>query len=247
MTAGDLARVKVFAIPLPETPSESTTHPELSGDYVPHAITTSGAASGIQVLTNGRILFTRSSYTSPNDVFVIRGLKEEFSLDHLKSITVEQLSKFTADALSGKGLAPAEEFYFDGAEQEIQGWILKPVGFKEGEKKKYPVLLLIHGGPQGAWEDQWSTRWNPQGTQDTNLVQGMLSLTPVLQYSPTKVTSPSLSTRQVLLHSARVRLPAVICSEPLLTLFFLQSSLMPSARTGEESLSSTCRRDGNMF
>ena len=22
-------------------------------------------------------------------------------------------------------------------------------------------MFLIHGGPQGAWEDAWSTRWNP--------------------------------------------------------------------------------------
>lgn len=162
LTAGDLALVKVFAIAIPETPSESTTHPNLPDDHLPHAITDSGAASSIQVLSNSRLLFTRSSYTSPNDVFVARNLREDLSPEVLKHISIEQLSKFTADALSGKSLAPAEEFYFDGAEQKIQGWILKPVGFKEGEEKKYPVLLLIHGGPQGAWEDQWSTRWNPQ-------------------------------------------------------------------------------------
>ena len=28
--------------------------------------------------------------------------------------------------------------------------------------KKYPVKFLIHGGPQGAWGDDWSFRWNPQ-------------------------------------------------------------------------------------
>ena len=63
----------------------------------------------------------------------------------------------------GKTLSPGEDFYFDGAEHRIHGWVVKPPGFKEGEKKKWPVVLLIHGGPQGAWEDQWSTRWNPQG------------------------------------------------------------------------------------
>ncbi len=29
-------------------------------------------------------------------------------------------------------------------------------------KKKYPVKFLIHGGPQGAWGDAWSYRWNPE-------------------------------------------------------------------------------------
>ena len=43
---------------------------------------------------------------------------------------------------------------------EMQMWILKPPGFDP--KKKWPVAYLIHGGPQGAWEDGWSNRWNPQ-------------------------------------------------------------------------------------
>ena len=56
------------------------------------------------------------------------------------------------------------DFWFEGAEgKKVHGWTLKPPGFKagEGEEKKWPVLLLIHGGPEGAWEDQWSNRWNP--------------------------------------------------------------------------------------
>jgi dipeptidyl aminopeptidase/acylaminoacyl peptidase len=43
---------------------------------------------------------------------------------------------------------------------DMQMWILKPPGFDP--KKKWPVVYLIHGGPQGAWEDGWSFRWNPQ-------------------------------------------------------------------------------------
>jgi dipeptidyl aminopeptidase/acylaminoacyl peptidase len=39
-------------------------------------------------------------------------------------------------------------------------WILKPPGFDPS--KKWPVAFLVHGGPQGAWEDGWSYRWNPQ-------------------------------------------------------------------------------------
>jgi dipeptidyl aminopeptidase/acylaminoacyl peptidase len=41
----------------------------------------------------------------------------------------------------------------------VQYWLLKPPGFDA--TKKYPVVFLIHGGPQGAWEDGWSYRWNP--------------------------------------------------------------------------------------
>jgi dipeptidyl aminopeptidase/acylaminoacyl peptidase len=43
---------------------------------------------------------------------------------------------------------------------EMQMWVLKPPGFDP--KKKWPVAYLVHGGPQGAWEDSWSFRWNPQ-------------------------------------------------------------------------------------
>lgn len=43
---------------------------------------------------------------------------------------------------------------------DMQMWILKPPGFSDS--KKWPVVYLIHGGPQGAWEDGWSFRWNPE-------------------------------------------------------------------------------------
>jgi dipeptidyl aminopeptidase/acylaminoacyl peptidase len=43
---------------------------------------------------------------------------------------------------------------------KMQMWILKPPGFDP--KKKWPLAYLVHGGPQGAWEDGWSYRWNPE-------------------------------------------------------------------------------------
>ena len=46
------------------------------------------------------------------------------------------------------------------AKVNMQMWMLKPPGFDA--KKKWPVAYLVHGGPQGAWEDGWSFRWNPQ-------------------------------------------------------------------------------------
>jgi len=42
----------------------------------------------------------------------------------------------------------------------VQGWIIKPANFKDGEK--YPLLFIVHGGPQGAFDDAWSYRWNAQ-------------------------------------------------------------------------------------
>jgi dipeptidyl aminopeptidase/acylaminoacyl peptidase len=43
---------------------------------------------------------------------------------------------------------------------EMQMWILKPPGFDPA--KKWPLVYLVHGGPQGAWEDGWSFRWCPE-------------------------------------------------------------------------------------
>jgi len=53
----------------------------------------------------------------------------------------------------------AESFWFAGAGgMRVQGFIVKPPGFDPG--KKYPVKFLMHGGPQTAWGDAWSYRWN---------------------------------------------------------------------------------------
>jgi dipeptidyl aminopeptidase/acylaminoacyl peptidase len=44
--------------------------------------------------------------------------------------------------------------------KSMQMWILKPPGFDPN--KKWPLAFLVHGGPQGAWDDGWSFRWNPE-------------------------------------------------------------------------------------
>ncbi|KAJ6585138.1 alpha/beta-hydrolase [Mycena capillaripes] len=169
LTAGENAKIKVYVLPIPATPAESTTHPTLPPKFsTPVTLVKSGASSGIQPLPNGRLLFSRSSFTSPNDVYLIRDLKSfEDELQASEQTLefkgkVEQITRFTADALEGKGLDEGEEFWFKGAlDKDVQGWVLKPKGWSKDDKKKWPVVLLIHGGPQSAWEDQWSNRWNP--------------------------------------------------------------------------------------
>ena len=42
----------------------------------------------------------------------------------------------------------------------VEGFLIRPPNFDESQK--YPVKFLIHGGPQGAWGDAWSYRWNPE-------------------------------------------------------------------------------------
>lgn len=141
-------------MPVPPTPSKSTTDPSLGHKYTtPIALTNRRAASGIQTLPTGRLLFSQSSFTSPNDVFILRDL-EHLENEILKSETTVsfkdepvQITRLTEDSLHNKTLSKGEEFWFKGADdKDVQGWVLKPRGWKAGEKKKWPVLLLIHGG-----------------------------------------------------------------------------------------------------
>jgi dipeptidyl aminopeptidase/acylaminoacyl peptidase len=70
------------------------------------------------------------------------------------------LTKLNDDVLASISMQPAEPFWFTGSQKaKVQGFLVKPPNFDA--TKKYPVKFLIHGGPQGAWGDDWSFRWNP--------------------------------------------------------------------------------------
>jgi len=63
--------------------------------------------------------------------------------------------------LAGFSLRPAESVAYAGAAgKSVQAWIVKPPAFDPA--RRYPLLVLVHGGPQGAWTDGWTYRWNAQ-------------------------------------------------------------------------------------
>ncbi len=63
--------------------------------------------------------------------------------------------------LSQVAMSPLDSFWFKGAKgDKVQGFLVKPPNLDPN--KKYPVKFLIHGGPEGAWGDDWSYRWNPE-------------------------------------------------------------------------------------
>jgi dipeptidyl aminopeptidase/acylaminoacyl peptidase len=79
------------------------------------------------------------------------------------------LTSANAGLMSQADLKPAEELEWTGAlGRKVHGFVLKPRSFDPN--KKYPLLVLIHGGPQGAWNDAWSYRWNPQVFTDAGYV-----------------------------------------------------------------------------
>jgi dipeptidyl aminopeptidase/acylaminoacyl peptidase len=72
-----------------------------------------------------------------------------------------RLSHHADSGIAALDLHPLESFSFIGAlGDSVDGWVLKPPGFDAA--KKYPLIYLIHGGPQGAWDDDWHARWNYQ-------------------------------------------------------------------------------------
>jgi dipeptidyl aminopeptidase/acylaminoacyl peptidase len=63
--------------------------------------------------------------------------------------------------LSRLDLPAMESFWFTASDKtKLQGFIIKPPA--SDPAKQYPVKFLIHGGPQGAWGNSWSFRWNAE-------------------------------------------------------------------------------------
>jgi dipeptidyl aminopeptidase/acylaminoacyl peptidase len=72
-----------------------------------------------------------------------------------------RITRVNDPRLGSTRLGEAEQFTFEGALGEtVHAWIVKPVDFDPTQK--YPVAMLIHGGPQGSFSDQFHYRWNPQ-------------------------------------------------------------------------------------
>ena len=119
-----------------------------------------GFNDDVRVSPDGRFLvFTRSSAAAPTEIYTAR-------LDGVVPLgaAANQAAQLTHtnDSLMGRfGLRPAEEVTWAGAGgTKVAGWLVRPPDFDAS--KKYPLLVLIHGGPQSAWNNSWSYRWNPQ-------------------------------------------------------------------------------------
>ena len=111
---------------------------------------TGGANNSVQVVPGGKgLVFVHGSSNTPNEVYKAKPDGSDMTA----------LTHHNAPLLAGLDIPGAEGFSFQGADgDEVSGWLVKPPGFDP--KKKYPVVFLIHGGPQGAWHDEWHNRWN---------------------------------------------------------------------------------------
>ena len=117
-----------------------------------------GHADDLSLGENGsQIVFNVMSIAAPNEIFRVKpNLSGTDTLPHN-----EQLTHMNDALLSQIDMQPLESFTFKGAnDDEVQGFMVKPPGFDPS--KKYPLKFLIHGGPQGAWGNEWTYRWNAE-------------------------------------------------------------------------------------
>jgi dipeptidyl aminopeptidase/acylaminoacyl peptidase len=127
-----------------------------------------GELSGLHPLGDGKtILASVMQVARPTEVIKLTytwDYEAERGYDIITNNTDVNVSSVTHlnDALLAQlDLPKMESFWFtaeDGV--KVQGFLIKPPAFDPA--RKYPVKFLIHGGPQGAWGDMWSYRWNAE-------------------------------------------------------------------------------------
>jgi len=149
-------------------------------------ISVDGEFSDLQISPDGnKLVATRMSVDQPAEINMMQPALTEETQEAFGSPEEakreEDLAKFSIlDALGVAGHSPRKQithlndallstldlpaqtaFRFAGAGgTPVEGFIVRPPNFDE--TTKYPVKFLIHGGPQGAWGDAWSYRWNPE-------------------------------------------------------------------------------------
>lgn len=139
LTAEDAGFVKVFAVP------------SRGGEAAP--LTDSrGVYAAIRVPEGARAPFliaTWGSATSPSEIVRIDPLAKRHTL----------LTRFNADKAAALDWAPLQEFWFVNAKgRRLHNFIALPPGFDAS--KKYPLLVLMHGGHANMWRDSITLRWN---------------------------------------------------------------------------------------
>jgi dipeptidyl aminopeptidase/acylaminoacyl peptidase len=107
-----------------------------------------GSSSAIQARADS-VVFLNTDLNRPDELF---------ALDAATG-AARQLTRFNEKLLGELDLGKVEEFWFDGAAgDKVQGWLIYPPGYDE--KKSYPFMHVMHGGPHTMSRHAWSYRWN---------------------------------------------------------------------------------------
>jgi dipeptidyl aminopeptidase/acylaminoacyl peptidase len=131
-----------------------------------------GEYGDLHVTPDGKLLIaSKMTMRMPGEVYALSvgekqnapksGATQASALPAFAVVPERQLSHLNDALLDQLDLQPMEAFWFPSIGRvHVQGFIIKPPGFDPA--KKYPVKFLIHGGPQGAWGEAWSYRWNAE-------------------------------------------------------------------------------------
>ncbi len=104
------------------------------------------------------LFFDRMSAQAPTEIF---GFDLDPDNSAFRAIPALPITHMNDALLSQIDMQALESFTFKGAKNDdVQGFMVKPPGFDPN--KKYPLKFLIHGGPQGAWGNEWTYRWNAE-------------------------------------------------------------------------------------
>ena len=117
-------------------------------------------ADDVVFAPNGQLYFSNMSVSSPAEIWHF-DMAPANGLAMVAIIPPAPVTHMNDALLSQIDMQPLESFTFKGANNDdVQGFLIKPPGFDPN--KKYPLKFLIHGGPQGAWGNSWSYRWNAE-------------------------------------------------------------------------------------
>ena len=113
----------------------------------------SGTTDAVDISRDGAFaVFSRMDLTHPADLY---------RLNLAPAGGVTQLTQMNADVLKDIEFGEASSFTFRGWNgEEVQAWQVKPPALDPN--RKYPLLLLMHGGPENSWLNFFHYRWNAQ-------------------------------------------------------------------------------------
>jgi dipeptidyl aminopeptidase/acylaminoacyl peptidase len=116
----------------------------------PRKIIATGEVSAFAA-TNDAVVFAWANLAAPADLYITR----------LAGGPPRRLTAVNQTLLSERSLSAYEQFSFKGWHDEtVYGYVMKPYGFEPG--KQFPIAFIIHGGPQGSFQNLWNYRWNAQ-------------------------------------------------------------------------------------
>jgi dipeptidyl aminopeptidase/acylaminoacyl peptidase len=123
------------------------------------------AGGGLRVVASGNSTLDDMTFTPDGKTLVFTRQSGASPIEIVRASSAGgapvPLTHFNDAVLSAHWLTPLEELFTDvGDGVQIQSFVVKPAGFDPG--KKYPAMMVIHGGPEGEFGESWTYRWNAQ-------------------------------------------------------------------------------------